>query len=198
MGDSDGDSPFSITANVAGVLTFVVAIAAAVYARLTYLRNSDDEYMRVKQSLAWYKTESTWLGDLLQAQKTAADTSPYYIKGRREDQMFAFVMDDVLNLERRLLEIISDIEVKAATAMQSNNWTVLPRTKAGRPSVALEWLSVRGKAMELVRQREALTTRVQFLHLSMISSRMGAVEHRLRRAETSGLSETQTRVNSFN
>lgn len=197
MADGDGDSPFSITANIAGLLTFVVAIAAAIYARLTYLRNSDEEYMRVKQSLAWYKTESTWLGDLLQAQKSTSET-PYYTKGRREEQMFAFVMDDLLNLEQRLLEIISDIEVKAATAMRSSTWTILPRTKAGRPSVPLEWLSVRGKAMELVRQREALTTRVQFLHLSMISSRMSAVEYRLRRAETSGLSETQTRVNSFN
>lgn len=53
----------------------------------------------------------------------------------------------------------------------------------GRPSVAVSWLSVRTKAMELVRQREALTARVQFLQVSMISSRIGDLEARMRLVE---------------
>jgi hypothetical protein len=52
------DSPLSIRANIAGIFTFVVAIAAAAYVRITYLRNADQEYFQVKASLNWYKTES--------------------------------------------------------------------------------------------------------------------------------------------
>lgn len=174
----DGDTPFSTTANVAGLLTFIVAIAAAVYARVTYLRNSDDEYTRVKQSLAWFKTESAWLSELVASQA-------HQPKMRREDQMFAFVMDDVLNLERRLLDVISDIEIRAARGVNR---------KGVRPSVAVEWLGARTKALELVRQREALTARVQFLHMSMMTSRLSALEERLKRTDSMGDS---TRVNSF-
>jgi hypothetical protein len=61
------DSPLSITASIAGILTFVVAIAAAVYVRITYLRNADQEYFQVKASLNWYKTESEWMYDLVNA-----------------------------------------------------------------------------------------------------------------------------------
>jgi hypothetical protein len=61
------DSPLSITASVTGILTFVVAIFAAVYARLTYLRNANSEYFRVKASLSWYKTESSWSGSCFHA-----------------------------------------------------------------------------------------------------------------------------------
>src|ERR1700712_80261 len=61
------DSPLSTTSSVAGILTFVVAIAATVYVRFTYLRNADQEYFRVKASLSWYKTESTWMNDLIHA-----------------------------------------------------------------------------------------------------------------------------------
>lgn len=98
--------------------------------------------------------------------------------------MFAFVMDDVLNLELRLLEVISDIEIRAARGVNR---------KGVRPSVAVEWLGARSKALELVRQREALTARVQFLHMSMMTSRLAALEERLKRTDWMG----DTRVNSF-
>ncbi|KAI0456214.1 hypothetical protein F5B21DRAFT_502685 [Xylaria acuta] len=57
MDNPQEDSPLSITAHVAGILTFVIAIFAAAYVRITYLRNSDREYFQVKMSLAWYKTD---------------------------------------------------------------------------------------------------------------------------------------------
>lgn len=47
------DSPLSITSSIAGILTFVVAVAAAIYGRWTYLRNADNEYFQVKASLSW-------------------------------------------------------------------------------------------------------------------------------------------------
>ncbi|EHK46550.1 uncharacterized protein TrAtP1_005488 [Trichoderma atroviride] len=184
------DSPLSTSANVIGILTFVVAIAAAAYARIAFLRNSDDEYFRVKTSLSWYKTESTWLAELLRAMDDAQEGEEGDEKKRlkrqrrqrQQQQMYKFVMDDLLNLEQRLLDLVTDIEVKSALRGASE-WTLLPRRWAAgraRPSVAVSWLGVRTKALELVRQREALTARVQFLQVSMVSARMGDLEARLR------------------
>ncbi|PNP40939.1 hypothetical protein TGAMA5MH_06805 [Trichoderma gamsii] len=191
--NNNQDSPLSTSANVIGILTFVVAIAAAAYARIAFLRNSDDEYFRVKTSLSWYKTESTWLAELLRAMDDAQEDDEKKRNGhhrhkqrrqRQQQQMYKFVMDDLLNLEQRLLDLVTDIEVKSALRGASE-WTLLPRRWAAggtatRPSVAVSWLGVRTKALELVRQREALTARVQFLQVSMISARMGDLEARMK------------------
>lgn len=185
------DSPLSTSANVIGILTFVVAIAAAAYARIAFLRNSDDEYFRVKTSLSWYKTESTWLAELLRAMDDAQEEEGEKAKLHRQrrqkqqQQMYKFVMDDLLNLEQRLLDLVTDIEVKSALRGTSE-WTLLPRRWAAgttRPSVAVSWLGVRTKALELVRQREALTARVQFLQVSMMAARMGDLEARMKALE---------------
>jgi hypothetical protein len=47
------DSPLSITASIAGILTFLAAILATLYVRWTYLRNADEEYFQVKNSLRY-------------------------------------------------------------------------------------------------------------------------------------------------
>ncbi|GFP58768.1 hypothetical protein ACSS6W_008518 [Trichoderma asperelloides] len=199
------DSPLSTSANIIGILTFVVAIAAAAYARIAFLRNSDDEYLRVKTSLSWYKTESTWLAELLRALDDAKEedekkktTTPRGQQSRRQrqQQMYKFVMDDLLNLEQRLLDLVTDIEVKSALRGTSE-WGLLPRRWAagGRgPSVAVSWLGVRTKALELVRQREALTARVQFLQISMIASRMGDLEARMKLFEEKGGTSSSVRM----
>ncbi|CAJ0550706.1 Ff.00g106360.m01.CDS01 [Fusarium sp. VM40] len=132
-GDGQRDSPLSISANVAGILTFVVAIAAAFYARLTYLRNSDDEYFRVKTSLSWYKTESTWLADLVNAINAQHESFHAY---QPEYQMYNFVMDDLLNLEKRLLDIVDETEAKASIGDEGKRWTLLPRSWNGRTTAA--------------------------------------------------------------
>lgn len=213
----EADSPLSFTANIAGILTFLVAIVAAVYARLAYLRNSDQEYFRVKTSLAWYKTESTWLAELVKAsappappmrvstslsrkafeedrdstecgeddveQRHKEDIFEGYLDpqhdgfrdrnhpGRRaEYEMYTFVMDDLVKLERRLLELVEETEVKAAGGAGKESWTLVPTNWGLTTAVALAWLPVRSKALELVRQRDALTARVSFTQMSMISS----------------------------
>lgn len=178
MGADDQDSPLSIASNIIGILTFVIAVAAAVYVRFTYLRNGDDEYFRVKTSLSWYKTESQWLADLLVAIDGRHESFHAY---QPESHMYAFVMDDLLNLERRLLEIVSDVEARADVDELGQDWALVPRSwRRGRTSVVVAWLSVRSKALELVRQREALTTRVQFLQMSMVASRLRNLETRLK------------------
>ncbi|KAL4732316.1 Na+/H+ antiporter [Fusarium chlamydosporum] len=159
----------------AGILTFVVAIAAAFYARLTYLRNSDDEFFRVKTSLSWYKTESTWLADLVTAINAQHEG---FHTHQPEYQMYAFVMDDLLNLEQRLLDIVAETEAKVTVSDDDEGWTLMPRSWSGRTTVAMAWLRVRTKALELVRQREGLTARVQFMQMSMISSRLRDLESR--------------------
>ncbi|WQF75141.1 hypothetical protein CDEST_00155 [Colletotrichum destructivum] len=172
------DSPLSVAANVAGILTFVVAIIAAAYVRITYLRNSDEEYFRVKASLSWFKTESTWLSDLI---RTAGERpgGPRQ-QHQPEYQMYAFVMDDLVKLEQRILELLAEAETKAAgqDAENQGKWTLVPKSWSFTTNVAMAWLPVRSKTLDLVRQREALTARVQFTQMSMISSRIRDLESR--------------------
>ncbi|KAK8922278.1 hypothetical protein H634G_00417 [Metarhizium anisopliae BRIP 53293] len=181
------DSPLSTTSNIVGILTFVVAIAAAIYARLNYLRNSDEEYFRVKTSLSWYKTESTWLSDLLRTLGVHYAHDGGAHSRQREYQMYTFVMEDLINLEQRLLDLVTEVESKASTPRGPSNrddrWTLVPSWQRSTPSVGMAWMSVRTKALELVRQREALTARVQFLQMSMISSRLSDLEARMKWGE---------------
>jgi hypothetical protein len=165
----DRDSPLSIASSIAGILTFVVALVAAALVRVTYLRNSDDEYFRVKASLSWYKTESAWLSELIRAVGDRMEGPLHY---QPEYQMYAFVMDDLLKLEKRLLELVEETEESAnsKTRDPKEKWTLVPRSWRFTTSVAMAWLPVRAKALELVRQRDALTARVQFTQMSMISS----------------------------
>ncbi|OTA62020.1 hypothetical protein K449DRAFT_351118, partial [Hypoxylon sp. EC38] len=170
------DSPLSIAANIAGILTFVFAILAAIYVRIIYLKNSDQEYFQVKTSLSWFKTESAWLGELVKAagERPDAEYQPEY-------QMYTFVMDDLVKLEQRLLELVEDIETKAGTEdelREGMRWALVPRSWGFTTAVAMAWLPVRTKALELVRQRDALTARVSFTQMSMISSRIRELEYR--------------------
>ncbi|KAI1766067.1 hypothetical protein GGR53DRAFT_464810 [Hypoxylon sp. FL1150] len=151
---SQQDSPLSIAANVAGILTFVVAILAAAYVRITYLSNSDQEYFQLKTSLSWYKMESTWLAELIRIAGERLD-----VKYRPEYQMYTFVMDD-------LIESKAGSEDEAREGMQ---WTLVPRSWGFTTAVAMARLPVR--TLELVQQRDALTARVSFTQMSMISSR---------------------------
>jgi hypothetical protein len=162
---STQDSPLSITSSVAGILTFVAAIAAAIYVRFTYLRNADSEYFQVKASLSWYKTESAWLHDLVHA----ADGPKARSGHGMEYQMYVFVMEQLGQLEERLLELVTETEISANTE-GSRRWTLVPRGMASRGGVAMSWLAVRTKALELVRQRDALGARVLFSQMSMMSS----------------------------
>ena len=161
------DSPLSITSSVAGILTFVAAIAAAIYVRFTYLRNADNEYFQVKASLSWYKTESQWLHDLVYAADGSKDRSGH----KMEHQMYVSVMEQLGKLEERLLELVTEAELKASIEDdEGKNWTLVPKGMAFRTSAAMSWLPVRGKALELVRQRDALGARVLFAQMSMMSS----------------------------
>jgi hypothetical protein len=97
------DSPLSITSSIAGILTFVVAIAAAAYVRITYLRNADKEFFQVKSSLTWYKTESTWMYDLV----NAAGLRKQGAASEKEFEMYLFVLDQIVKLEERLLSLLT-------------------------------------------------------------------------------------------
>ncbi|KAI2470542.1 hypothetical protein F4781DRAFT_176456 [Annulohypoxylon bovei var. microspora] len=162
------DSPLSITASVAGILTFFVAIVAAVYVRITYLRNSDQEYFQVKTSLSWYKTESAWLAELVKVAGSRPDA-----KYQPEYQMYTFVMDDLVRLEKRLLELVEEIESKAGSEdeeRKGKRWTLVPSSWGFTTAIAMAWLPVRTQVLDLVRQRDALTARVSFTQMSLISS----------------------------
>lgn len=173
------DSPLSITASITGVLTFIVAIVATVYVRISYLRNSEEEFFKVKGSLSWYKTESTWMSELVRAagemHRPGTGLTREQYRQTTEYQMYTFVMDDLVKLEQRLLDIVKETEVRAAGngSVEDGRWTFVPRgwdVVGTKTSVAVAWLRVRTQALDLVRQRDALTTRVLFTQTSMISS----------------------------
>jgi hypothetical protein len=186
----DADSPLSISSNIIGILTFVAALIAAAYARLRYLRNCHTEYLRVKRSLLWFKTESEWLDRLLRP--LAGRGHPDFKHGL-ETHMCQSVMEDLSVLEQRLLDLVERIEsTTSATETVAEHtggspWALL----RGQPSVAVAWLSARTEMLELVRQREALAGRVQFLQLSMVAARLGALEARLEWAQ--GMDEAYLR-----
>ena len=104
----------------------------------------------------------------------------------RAKEMYSFVVEDLSRLEARLLEIVEEAEMKAnggekesfdgiqrsntGVTMQDKGWTIVPRGVRGKTDIAMSWLPVRAKALELVRQRDALGSRVLFAQMSMISS----------------------------
>jgi hypothetical protein len=188
MAFSTQDSPLSITASVSGILTFLAAILAAVYVRFTYLRNADSEYFQVKASLSWFKTESTFMHDLVstsslhQMEDEKGDArSGSEESGRvrgKEREMYAFVVEQLGKLEERLLECLAEAEEGVDRKQdrdgekggEGGGWTIVPRSVRGRTDIAISWLPVRRRALELVRQRDALGSRVLFAQMSMISS----------------------------
>lgn len=193
------DSPLSITASVTGVLTFIVAITATIYVRLSYLRHSEEEFFRVKASLSWFKRESAWMSDLVHAagetDRPESGLSRLEYRQSAEYQMYSFVMDQIEKLEQRLLDIVTETETRSANTGKAQTflphgwsgraetgtgnwrpkhgaWTFVPRgfSWKTKTSVAMAWLPVRTRALELVRERDALTQRVLFTQTSMISS----------------------------
>ena len=186
----NNDSPLSITASVTGILTFVVAITATIWLRISAIRSADVEYSRVKTALNWYKTESEWIHDLVATQRDAQDRArtsfdSYFLdrdiawreKGRgrqREMEMYVFVLDQLGTLEERLLEMVTAVEMNAEGSWQEwqggggRGWGAKRWWK--RTRIGVHWLPVRTKALELVRQRDALGNRVLFAQLAMVSS----------------------------
>jgi len=80
-------------------------------------------------------------------------------------------MEQLGKLEERLLELLTEAEEKAGKAdLEGKKWTLVPRRMAFTTNIALSWLPVRAKALELVRQRDALGGRVLFAQMSMVSS----------------------------
>lgn len=181
--------------------------------RFTYLRNADSEYFQVKTSLSWYKTESTFMSDLISttdlslspsstfdhhhhdsgfgtgtdahSRSPDADAPPSRRHGnefagrakQKEKEMYAFVLEQLGQLEERLLECLAEAEAGVDPLApgeeakgQENGWTIIPSRMRGRTDIAVRWLPVRAKALELVRQRDALGSRVLFAQLSLISS----------------------------
>ncbi len=95
--------------------------------------------------------------------------------GMREKEMYRFVVEQLGKLEERLLECLAEAEEgvdrkQGGDGKGGEGWTIVPRSVKGRTDIAMSWLPVRAKALELVRQRDALGSRVLFAQMSMISS----------------------------
>jgi hypothetical protein len=152
------------------------------------LRNADSEYFQVKASLSWYKTESTFMHDLVSTSSLQGQLGGYEEeekgdgdgrgdRGRgKEREMYGFVVEQLGKLEERLLECLAEAEEGVDRKNgedgreKKGGWTIVPSRLRGRTDIAMSWLPVRAKALELVRQRDALGSRVLFAQMSMISS----------------------------
>jgi len=84
--------------------------------------------------------------------------------------MYISVMDQLRMLEERLLEVVAEAEEKLPSGEEEKKWTVVPRRMGFGGGITMSWLPVRAKALELVRRRDALGSRVLFAQMSMISS----------------------------
>ena len=97
--------------------------------------------------------------------------------------MYVFVMEQLGVLEERLLELLTEAEIKAGSSLEGRRWTLVPRGVRGVTGIAMSWLPVREKALELVRQRDALGSRVLFAQMSLLGSRVRELEARAGRRE---------------
>lgn len=90
----------------------------------------------------------------------------------KQREMYSFVLDQLGKLEERILECLAEAEqaVSASNDEKEGGWTIVPRRVQGRTDIAMSWLPVRAKALDLVRQRETLGSRVLFAQMSLISS----------------------------
>lgn len=130
---------------------------------------------------------------------------------QRETGMYLSVLEQLTLLETRLLELITAVEAKAedrvapqrmrrsGTGMSarlehleggnewgSTGWRWMPGSWGRwgvRTEIAVQWLPVRTKALELVRQREALGSRVLFAQNALLGGRLAVMEERGRRQD---------------
>ncbi|TAQ84124.1 hypothetical protein B7494_g7548 [Chlorociboria aeruginascens] len=184
MSSKPTDTPLSITSSIAGIATLLFALLATLYVRLSSIRTADREYFQVKTSLSWYKTESVFMSSLLSPSPSANSENPLFPPqqpaGRSlEYSMSAFILEQMSTLESRLLDLLTETEIRAGDgldvtakegSLERRGWTLIPRGWSARSRVAVAWVPVRGKALELVRQREALGARVLFAQMGMLGA----------------------------
>lgn len=111
-------------------------------------------------------------------------------RGRgKEREMYGFVVEQLGKLEERLLECLAEAEEGVDRKSgedgreKKGGWTIVPSRLRGRTDIAMSWLPVRAKALELVRQRDALGSRVLFAQMSMVSSSVRDQEAKSRKRE---------------
>lgn len=113
-------------------------------------------------------------------QHSANNTSGLRYSGdQREYEMYAFVIEELRKLEERLLELLAGVELEVSKGESRESggkgklgsWTLVPRRYSFKTgTIASAWVPIRTKALELVRQREALCPRVLSAQLSMVLS----------------------------
>lgn len=131
---------------------------------------------------------------------------------KRETGMYLSVLEQLVLLETRLLELVNGVESRAegrvapqrlrrvatgfsGTSLEkspgggkkegwnSTGWNWMPGSWGLRTEIAVQWLPVRTKALDLMRQREALGSRVLFAQNALIGSRLSEQEERNRKQD---------------
>lgn len=129
---------------------------------------------------------------------------------KRETGMYLSVLEQLVLLETRLLDLVNGVESRAEGRMAPQRlrrvatdfsgqsmekdlgggkkegwnltgWNWMPGSWGLRTEIAVQWLPVRTEALDLMRQREALGSRVLFAQNALIGSRLSEQEERSRR-----------------
>jgi hypothetical protein len=87
------DSPLSIAASVAGILTFIAAILAFMYVRYNTLRNGHREMLAILESVS----------DTVEETKGAAAQISTQSEDRPESSLLTKLATDLFSLETRIL-----------------------------------------------------------------------------------------------
>lgn len=159
-----------------------------------------------------------WRRELEEASKWERETLRETLREKeelrkRETGMYLSVLEQLVLLETRLLELVNGVESRAegrispqrlrraATGFSeraigekgeetrrqggwnSTGWNWMPGSWGLRTEIAVQWLPVRTKALDLMRQREALGSRVLFAQNALIGSRLSEQEERSRRQD---------------
>ncbi|MCJ1251538.1 N-acetylglucosaminyl-phosphatidylinositol de-N-acetylase [Trapelia coarctata] len=181
------DSPLSITASIAGILTFIYAITAGVLGYAYILRsytNTDNDIQRFYEAFSACALES----DLVRQDILASHSSSHPSRaGQHGDCKFKYLLDpnSLARLYEQVRAVEIDLQKQAAKIIETK-----PQGGEGWLGQVLgrgRWLT-RSKELEAsLGKREALTARLLVVQLSLVSAKMHSQAEIMARMETQGM-----------
>ena len=160
------DSPLSIAASIAGILTFIAAICTAIYIRYTTLRNSRDEFLATLHASTTSLKEMTVIpGIRLDESVTEDETDPLQWLVR---ELFAVELE----ISEKCKSVIQhNIDFRAKGSSASLVYVLgFALLNLGATRMVVRWYRVRERMLELVRQREMIKSRILFHQVAVAAS----------------------------
>ena len=183
------DSPLSITANIAGILTFLAAICTAVYIRYSTLRNSLVELESIHKSTTATIDEVRAIQGVPAHYPSLDDDG----EGRRLYELVESLVDIEDEIKLLCYGAVSSTIGNHGPLVEkliSTVWNALHRVRLdnvaaaarqsisavfnfGRTPIMIRWYRVREKVLELVQQRKNARSRLLFHQISAATAYVG-------------------------